>query len=69
MQKTMTFETCDWCRHPIRTGEPAVHTASVDIIDGMTVASPTRAYHIEGGCYGDAKSARRKEAKNTPNAA
>ena len=69
MQKTMTFETCDWCRHPIRPGEPAVHTASVDIIDGMTVASPTRAYHLEGGCYGDAKSARRKEAKNTPNAA
>lgn len=69
MQKTMTFETCAWCRHPIRPGEPAVHTASVDIIDGMAVASPTRAYHLEGGCYYDANTARRKEAKNTRNAA
>ena len=69
MQKTMTLETCAWCRHPIRPGEPAVHTASVDIIDGMTAASPTRSYHLEGGCYGDAKNARRKEAKDTPNAA
>ena len=38
-----------------RSGEPAMQTASVDIIDGRAVASPARSYHIGGGCYDAAK--------------
>lgn len=69
MQMTMTFETCARCRCPIHSGEPAVRTASVDIIDGRIAASSPRAYHLHGGCYHDAKTAHRKETKYIPNAA
>ena len=46
----MTTQTCDWCRQPIEPGEPAMHTASVDIIDGHAVSTPARSYHIRHGC-------------------
>ena len=32
-------------------GEPAMQTASVDIVDGQAVASPVKAYHLTGWCY------------------
>ena len=54
MQKTMILEDCTRCGQPIRPGEPAMQTASVDVFDGRMVASPTRSYHLKGGCPGDA---------------
>ncbi|MXZ90479.1 MAG: hypothetical protein F4W95_07450 [Chloroflexi bacterium] len=54
MQMTMTLEACARCGQPIRPGQPARHTASVDVIGGRVVASPPRAYHLDGGCPGDA---------------
>ena len=44
----MTLDACARCGLPIRPGEPAMHTASVDIIDGRVVASPPRSYHLNG---------------------
>ena len=50
MQKTMILDDCARCGQPIRPGEPAMQFAAVDIIDGRVVASPTRSYHLKGGC-------------------
>ena len=55
MQMTMTLEDCCRCGHPIRPGEPAMQTASVDIIDGRAASSPVRSYHIGDGCEAAAK--------------
>ena len=55
MQTTMSIDACAECGQPVRSGEPAMQTASVDIIDGRAVASPARSFHIEGGCYDAAK--------------
>ena len=52
MQTTMTLEACSRCGQPIAPGEPAMQTASVDIIDGRAVSSPVRTYHLRGRCYG-----------------
>ena len=57
MQMTMTLEACSRCGQPIRPGEPAMQTASVDIIDGRAVSSPVRSYHLAGRCYHEAKAA------------
>ncbi len=54
MQKTMILDTCARCGQPIAPGEPAMQTASVDIIGGRAVSSPVRAYHLRGRCYDDA---------------
>lgn len=51
MQTTMTLEACSRCGQPIAPGEPAMQTASVDIIDGRAVSSPVRVYHLRGRCY------------------
>ena len=51
MQAIMTLETCSRCGQPIAPGEPAMHTASVDIVDGRAVSSPVKAYHLSGRCY------------------
>ncbi len=48
MQITMTLEACCRCGQPIAPGEPAMQTASVDIIDGRAVSSPVKAYHLRG---------------------
>ena len=53
MQKTMTLESCSRCGQPILPGEPAMQTASVDIVDGKVVSSPVKAYHLRGRCYED----------------
>ena len=62
MQTTMSFDACAECGQPVRPREPAMQTASVDIIDGRAVASPARSYHIEGGCY-DAAKRRERDAE------
>ena len=59
MQMTMTLETCVRCGQPIRPGEPAMQTASVDIIGGRAVASPARFYHLRGRCPDDPKERER----------
>ena len=64
MQITMTLEACCRCGQPIAPGEPAMQTASVDIIGGRAVSSPVKSYHLRGRCYDDAK---RRES--LPNAA
>ena len=51
MQTTMTLEACSRCGQPIAPGDPAMQTASVDIIDGRAGSSPVRAYHLAGRCY------------------
>ena len=51
MQSTMTLESCCRCGQPIAPGEPAMQTASVDIVDGRAVASPVRACHLSGHRY------------------
>ena len=52
MQATMTLQACCRCGQPIAHGEPAMHTASVDIgDDGRAVSSPVKAYHLRGRCY------------------
>ena len=53
MQMTLTLDSCARCGQTIRAGEPAMQTASVDIIDGRVVASPVRSYHLKGGCPDD----------------
>ena len=64
MQTTMVLEACARCGQPIAPGEPAMQTASVDIIGGRAVSSPVKSYHLKGRCYEDA---RRREG--LPNAA
>ncbi len=54
MQMTLTLDACARCGQTIRPGEPAMQTASVDIIDRRVVASPVRSYHLKDGCPGDA---------------
>ena len=51
MQTTMTLEPCCRCGQPIAPGEPAMRTASVDIVGGKAVASSVRAYHLMRRCY------------------
>ena len=51
MQITMTLEACCRCGQPIAPGEPAMQTASVDIIGGRAVSSPVKSYHLKGRCY------------------
>ena len=63
MQTTMVLEACCRCGQPIAPGEPAMQTASVDIIGGRAVSSPVKAYHLSGRCYDEyraAEAARRK---------
>ena len=55
MQTTMTLEDCTRCGLTILPGEPAMQTASVDIIDGRAASSPVRSYHIGDGCKAAAK--------------
>ena len=64
MQITMTLEACCRCGQTIAPGEPAMQTASVDIIDGRAVSTPVKSYHLTGRCYGDMQ---RRES--LPNAA
>ena len=52
MQMTMTLEDCSRCGLTILPGEPAMQTASVDIIDGRAASSPVRSYHIGGRMRG-----------------
>ena len=66
MQTTMTLEACCRCGQPIAPGEPAMQTASVDIIGGRAVSSPVKAYHLRGRCYEEyraAEAARREALK------
>ena len=51
MQTTMALQHCCRCGQPITPGEPAMHTATVNIIDGRAVSSPVRSYHLRGRCY------------------
>ena len=63
MQTIMTLEACSRCGQPIPPGEPAMQTASVDIVGGRAVSSPVKAYHLRGRCYDEyraAEAARRK---------
>ena len=45
------LEACCRCGQPIAPGEPAMQTASVDIIGGRAVSSPVKSYHLKGRCY------------------
>ena len=54
MQTTMTLDACARCGQPIAPGEPAMQTASVDIIGGRAVSTPVKSYHLRGRCYDDA---------------
>ena len=56
MQMTLTLYDCARCGQTIRPGEPAMQTASVDIIDGRVASSPVRSYHLKGGCPVDAEA-------------
>ena len=51
MQISMTLESCCRCGQPIAPGEPAMQTASVDIVEERAVSSLVRAYHLSGRCY------------------
>ncbi len=51
-------EACARCGRPIAPEEPAVHTASVDIVGGRALATPALHYHLRGGCW----EAARREA-------
>ena len=55
MQTTMVLDACARCGQSIAPGEPAMQTASVDIIDGRAVSTPVKSYHLKGRCYGDVK--------------
>ena len=55
MQTTMVLDACARCGQPIAPGEPAMQTASVDIIGGRAVSSPVKSYHLKGRCYDDVK--------------
>ena len=57
MQTTMTLDACARCGQPIAPGEPAMQTASVDIIGGRAVSSPVKSYHLKGRCYERRKAA------------
>ena len=57
MQMTMTMEDCCRCGQPIAPGAPAMHTASVDIVDGRAVSSPVKAYHLSGRCHDEYRAA------------
>ena len=57
MQTTMTLESCCRCGQPIAPGEPAMQTASVDIMGGRAVSSPVRSYHLTGPCHDEARAA------------
>ena len=46
MQRTMILDACARCGQPIAPGEPAMQTASVDIIGGRAVSSPVKSYHL-----------------------
>ena len=63
MERTMTLENCCRCGQPIAPGEPAMQTASVDIVGGKAVASPAKAYHLSGRCYDEYR-----ERKHLPKA-
>ena len=56
MQTSMTLQNCCRCGQPITPGEPAMQSASVDIIDGRAVSSPVKTYHLTGRCYDDARA-------------
>ena len=55
MQTTMTLESRCRCGQPIAPGEPAMHTASVDIIGGHAVSTPVKTYHLRGRCYDESR--------------
>ena len=55
MQTTMVLDACARCGQPIVPGEPAMQTASVDIIGGRAVSTPVKSYHLKGRCYDDAQ--------------
>lgn len=53
-------ETCARCGRPIAPEEPAVHTASVDIVGGWALTTAALHYHLGGGgCW----EAARREAR------
>ena len=54
MQTTMVLDACAQCGQPIAPGEPAMQTASVDIIGGRAVSTPVTSYHLRGRCHDDA---------------
>ena len=56
MQAVMTLQNCCRCGQPITPGEPAMQTASVDIIGGHAVSTPAKAYHLSGRCYDEART-------------
>ncbi len=62
MQSTMTLDACGRCGQPIAPGEPAIQTASVDIIGGRAVSSRVKSCHLRGRCYDEA--GRREEFPN-----
>ena len=53
MQTTMALDACARCGQPIAPGEPAMQTASVDLIGGRAVSTPVKSYHLRGRCSGD----------------
>ena len=57
----MTLEVCARCGQHILPGEPAMQTASVDIVGGRAVSSPVKAYHLTGRCYEDTRARSRAE--------
>ena len=59
MQQAMTLESCSRCGQPILPGEPAMQTASVDIVGGRLVSSRVKAYHLAGRCYEEFKGKER----------
>ncbi len=52
----MNANNCTLCNMPVRPGEPAAHTAPIDIRDGRIVTLQTRSYHTGWACR-DAKAA------------
>ena len=64
MQTTMTLDACARCGQPIAPGEPAMQTASVDIIGGRAVSSPVKSYHLKGRLL--RRRARRGGSPRTP---
>ena len=58
----MILETCHECGQPIRPGEPAWQSASVDIVNDRVVTSPVRYSHMRGGC----EAATKRKAANPP---
>ena len=63
MQMTMILDHCTKCKQPIGPGEPAMQTASVDIIDGRVVSSTVKSYHLKGDCPNDAQRSERGTAR------